>query len=164
VKTDERKRAPVTTDYEKWKGAPSVWDFPGVDTPTQQPDLLPKDLKAGNPATTDFEARDQREKERREAQLPKKVKGGSVLQEEGNRIPAWQVTQDIPEGAVPGLTPQDFEEDPQLPGFDAEAKTMGPEPSSQRLPEPIRQNLAEGVQADMAFMEAEQGRLKPSTS
>jgi hypothetical protein len=47
VRTDERKRAPITTDLEQWKQAPGEWDYPGVDTPTQDPKVLPKDFKAG---------------------------------------------------------------------------------------------------------------------
>lgn len=47
VRQDERKRAPITTDIDKWKAAPGVYDFPGVDTPTQDPKTLPKDFKRG---------------------------------------------------------------------------------------------------------------------
>lgn len=42
---DAAKRAPVTTDYLRWKSNPSSLDFPGVDTPTESPEVLPKDLK-----------------------------------------------------------------------------------------------------------------------
>jgi len=42
---DAAKRAPVTTDYQRWKSNPSGLDFPGVDTPTESPEVLPKDLK-----------------------------------------------------------------------------------------------------------------------
>jgi len=42
---DAAKRAPVTTDYQRWVSDPSGLDFPGVDTPTDSPGVLPKDLK-----------------------------------------------------------------------------------------------------------------------
>jgi len=42
---DKAKRAPVTTDYQRWESDPAGLDFPGVDTPTGSPDVLPKDLK-----------------------------------------------------------------------------------------------------------------------
>ena len=77
VRTDERKRAPVTTDYDQWKENPNKYDFPGVDTPTQNPDLLPKDLKKSDPTTTDFQARDEQEQERREQSYPQKVDAAS---------------------------------------------------------------------------------------
>jgi len=52
VRQDEKRRAPVTTDLEQWKENPGRWDFPGVDTPTQEPKALPKDYKAGGEFTT----------------------------------------------------------------------------------------------------------------
>lgn len=93
VRQDDQKRAPVTTDYDKWKDNKAAWDFPGVDTPTQEPDLLPKDLKAGNPNTTDFEARDERDRERKEQSYPQKQDAASgksnfILQTADERIPA----------------------------------------------------------------------------
>jgi len=157
VRADERQRAPVTTDYEKWKDNKSRWDFPGVDTPTQEPNLLPKDVKAGNPNTADFQARDERIKERKEQSYPRKEKDGRVLQEKGNRILAADVAGGIPDGAVPGVAPSDFEEEPETPGQDP---VEGYDPGPTFLPEPIRQNLAEGPQADMAFIEAEEERLE----
>jgi len=51
---DRSQRAPVTTDYNKWKSNTDHWDFPGVDTPRQDPRVKPKDLKqADKPRTTD---------------------------------------------------------------------------------------------------------------
>lgn len=41
---DERKRAPITTDKEKWQNNPGEFDFPGVDTPTSEPDVKKKDV------------------------------------------------------------------------------------------------------------------------
>jgi NAD-dependent DNA ligase len=43
-RVDERNRAPITTDVEKWRESPDEFDFPGVDTPTSDPDLKEKDL------------------------------------------------------------------------------------------------------------------------
>lgn len=51
---DKSKRAPVTTDVERWKDNKGELDFPGVDTPTDSPDVRPKDLRQEQrPATTD---------------------------------------------------------------------------------------------------------------
>jgi hypothetical protein len=51
---DKGKRAPVTTDVERWKENKGELDFPGVDTPTDDPKVLPKDLRQKQrPATTD---------------------------------------------------------------------------------------------------------------
>jgi len=109
VRADDRQRAPVTTDYEMWKDNKAKFDFPGVDTPKEEPNLLPKDVKAGDPNTADFQARDERMKERKEQSYPRKEKDGRVLQEKGNRILAADVAGDIPEGRIPGLAPGDFE-------------------------------------------------------
>jgi len=54
---DKGKRAPVTTDVERWKDNKGELDFPGVDTPTDSPEVLPKDLRQEQrPATTDPKA------------------------------------------------------------------------------------------------------------
>jgi len=51
---DKSKRAPVTTDLERWKENKGELDFPGVDTPSDDPQVLPKDLRQEQrPATTD---------------------------------------------------------------------------------------------------------------
>jgi hypothetical protein len=51
---DKGKRAPVTTDFERWKNNKGELDFPGVDTPTESPDVRPKDLRQEQrPDTTD---------------------------------------------------------------------------------------------------------------
>jgi hypothetical protein len=47
---DAEERAPVTTNAQKWAENKSQFDFPGIDTPSENPDLLPKDLKSGNPS------------------------------------------------------------------------------------------------------------------
>jgi len=41
---DNRRRAPITTDYDRWSSNPSGLDFPGVDTPTKTPDKRESDL------------------------------------------------------------------------------------------------------------------------
>lgn len=42
---DKAKRATITTDASRWANNKSGLDFPGVDTPSNDPDVLPKDLK-----------------------------------------------------------------------------------------------------------------------
>ena len=62
VRMDERKRAPITTDLDQWKSAPGRWDFPGVDTPTQEPGVRPKDYKSGGGfETAEFDEQGQAE-------------------------------------------------------------------------------------------------------
>jgi len=101
VRQDERRRAPITTDLERWKNNKSGLDFPGVDTPTQEPDLLPKDLKQSQqPNTTDFEARDEREQEMREQSYPRKTESASgkenfILETGDERIPASERTGNV---------------------------------------------------------------------
>lgn len=34
---DERLRAPITTDVDLWSDDPGLWDYPGVDTPSDAP-------------------------------------------------------------------------------------------------------------------------------
>jgi hypothetical protein len=41
---DNRRRAPITTDVDRWKDNPGQFDFPGVDTPTETPDKEESDL------------------------------------------------------------------------------------------------------------------------
>jgi len=100
VRQDERRRAPVTTDLERWKNNKSGLDFPGVDTPTQNPNLLPKDLKQKQqPDTTDFEARDERERERQQQSYPRKTDAASgkrnfILETGDERIPASERTSE----------------------------------------------------------------------
>jgi len=61
-RVDERNRAPVTTDASRWADNPEALDFPGVDTPTSDPKLLPKDQK--NKARTDVAAKAKGEAQR----------------------------------------------------------------------------------------------------
>lgn len=77
VRIDDQRRAPITTDYEQWRDAPGQWDYPSVDTPTQEPDLLPKDLKAGDPNTADFDAQGQAEFDDSGSEFPKKEPAAS---------------------------------------------------------------------------------------
>jgi len=52
-RVDNRRRAPITTNEDVYAQAPGRYDYPGVDTPTQDPKALPKDYKAGDPRTTE---------------------------------------------------------------------------------------------------------------
>jgi len=58
---DRQNRAPVTTDFSKWEENTDRWDFPSVDTPTENPNTLPKDLMVDEkPRTTDADTPDGR--------------------------------------------------------------------------------------------------------
>jgi hypothetical protein len=50
--TDKARRAPVTTSVEAWVSDPEQLDFPGIDTPREEPPVLPKDLKDPRPTAT----------------------------------------------------------------------------------------------------------------
>jgi len=43
VASDKGKRAPITTDLDRWMSNKDDLDFPGVDTPTKDPKVLEKD-------------------------------------------------------------------------------------------------------------------------
>lgn len=52
--SDASKRAPVTTDASRYASQPGELDYPGVDTPSTDPNVLPKDLRQREqPATTE---------------------------------------------------------------------------------------------------------------
>jgi len=42
---DAGKRAPVTTDFDRWNANKGSLDFPGVDTPTEDPEVQRKDRR-----------------------------------------------------------------------------------------------------------------------
>jgi hypothetical protein len=147
VRQDERKRAPVTTDLEQWKSNPGRWDFPGVDTPTQEPKALPKDYKAGgesNTAEVDEETEIATTNERSVADL--------YAGQDGMRS---EDMFNVMVNQRRGVAPEDFERDVPTPGRDP---TMGPEPSSQRLPEPVHEDLASDEAADEAFVASKRDR------
>jgi len=43
ARSDKGKRAPVTTDADEWKANKGTLDFPGVDTPTEDPEAMQQD-------------------------------------------------------------------------------------------------------------------------
>jgi len=47
---DENRRAPITTDVEKWKSDPNGFDFPGIDTPRRKPRREEKDRNSVDPS------------------------------------------------------------------------------------------------------------------
>ena len=55
-RTDRNERAPITTDLDKWKENKAKYDYPGVDTPTEEPGVLPKDFERGGPFETSEQA------------------------------------------------------------------------------------------------------------
>jgi hypothetical protein len=163
IKQDDRKRAPVTTDLDKWANNKAKFDYPGVDTPTQEPNLLPKDVKQDEkPETTDFEARDEQIKERNEQSFPRTTDDArgnedAILETGDDRESVFSVMREVPDPDpfMPGVAPSDFEDDTQLPGFDTEAKTMGAIPSSQRLSKDEREGFAEKAPTSVLEMQGE---------
>jgi len=52
--SDAAKRAPVTTNASRYASQPGELDYPGVDTPSTDPNVLPKDLRQRQrPETTE---------------------------------------------------------------------------------------------------------------
>lgn len=54
---DAEKRAPVTTNFAAWADDPDHLDFPGIDTPSESPHVLPKDQMDPVPTTPTRAAR-----------------------------------------------------------------------------------------------------------
>jgi hypothetical protein len=95
---DEEKRAPVTTDAGEWAQNPSQLDFPGIDTPTENPHLLPKDLM--DPAKTDVSAKAKGKSER--GDLPKPERNTDAPITETARLSSQDISLS-PEEAFEGV-------------------------------------------------------------
>lgn len=134
---DKGKRAPVTTDYERWKDNKGELDFPGADTPTDDPQVLPKDLRQKQrPATTDPPERP----------TPKRDETENA---------AGPLSSTL--GVSPEVTDTDptrsFQDELVDPG---ERRAAGGRRGN--VPQGFVDNLAAGRDADLAFTEAEAGR------
>lgn len=98
VKADENQRAPITTNLETWQENPGRWDYPGVDTPTQDPGVRPKDYKAGGEfETSEFDEKGRAEyDDEQQETFPRKKDAASgksnfILETGEDRIPASDV-------------------------------------------------------------------------
>lgn len=134
---DKGKRAPVTTDLERWKDNKGELDYPGVDTPTDDPQVLPKDLRQKQrPATTDPP----------DPPTPRRDDTGSATEPLSSAF-----------GVSPEVTDTDptrsFEDELIDPG---ERRAAGGRRGN--VPQGFVDNLAAGREADLAFTEAESGR------
>lgn len=49
AQADKGKRAPITTDIDEWKANKGELDFPGVDTPSEQPSVMEQDRRFISP-------------------------------------------------------------------------------------------------------------------
>jgi len=98
---DSRRRAPITTNEDRYAQNPGKLDFPGVDTPSSDPNALPKDYKRGG----DFETTEVDEETEvatgREPEWQRDIGGESVT--------SFDIAEEVPEGQVPGVAPGDFE-------------------------------------------------------
>jgi hypothetical protein len=134
---DKGKRAPVTTDYERWKDNKGELDFPGVDTPTNDPQVLPKDLRQKQrPATT--EPPDPPERRQDET--------GSAV---GALTSSFGVSPEVQDSDPT----RSFEDELIDPG---ERRAAGGRRGN--VPQGFVDNLAAGRDADLAFTEAESKR------
>lgn len=134
---DKGKRAPVTTDVERWKENKGKLDFPGVDTPTDDPQVLPKDLRQKQrPATTD------------PPETPE-----ARRDETGSAVGVF--------ASATGVSPQVTDTDPTRSFQDelidpGERRAAGGRRGN--VPQGFVDNLAAGRDADLAFTEAESER------
>ena len=134
---DKGKRAPVTTDYERWKKNKGELDFPGADTPTDDPQVLPKDLRQKQrPATTDPP----------DPPAPRRDDTGSAT---GALTSSFGVSPEVQESDPT----RSFEDELIDPG---ERRAAGGRRGN--VPQGFVDNLAAGRDADLAFTEAESER------
>jgi hypothetical protein len=134
---DKGKRAPVTTDYERWKKNKGELDFPGADTPTDDPQVLPKDLRQKQrPATTDPP----------DPPTPRRDDTGSAT---GALTSSFGVSPEVQESDPT----RSFEDELIDPG---ERRAAGGRRGN--VPQGFVDNLAAGRDADLAFTEAESER------
>jgi len=157
---DKGKRAPVTTDYERWKKNKGELDFPGADTPTDDPQVLPKDLRQKQrPATTDPPER--------------QATAASRTFDRGRVFSNTTKTESVERGVSPqpnqGLQPVETAGVTGTSGF--EGDQMGGEgltdaggARSGNVPQTFVDNLAAGREADLAFTEAESERGSTESS
>lgn len=156
---DKGKRAPVTTDYERWKKNKGELDFPGADTPTDDPQVLPKDLRQKQrPATTDPPDR--------------QATASTRTFDRGRVFSNTTKTESVERGVSPepnqGLQPVETVGVTGTSGF--EGDKMGGEgltdaggARSGNVPQTFVDNLAAGRDADIAFTEAESERGSSET-
>jgi hypothetical protein len=134
---DKGKRAPVTTDYERWKENKGELDFPGADTPTDDPKVKPKDLRQKQrPATTDPP----------DPPDPRQDDTGSLM---GALTSGFGVSPRVQESDPT----RSFEDELIEPG---ERRAAGGRRGN--VPQGFVDNLAAGRDADLAFTEAESER------
>lgn len=133
---DRSKRAPVTTNLQSWKSNPDDLDFPGIDTPSESPGVLPKDLKDPAPTRTTSKV---------QGKAPTEPVERTQMDYQRERLGSTDVT----------LGPNEAFEGKQV----NEAGFGQSRPSSRRLSEDAYQNLASGPEADMNFIESEEDRF-----
>jgi hypothetical protein len=134
---DEEQRAPITTRANVWAENPDEYDFPGIDTPTENPRLLPKDLESREQGIADLTP-----------QAAGRQGGGA------EQIPSDEADRSMLASSDVTLGPNEaFEGEKTEYGFGVRR------PSSTRLTEDAYQNLASGAEADMNFIEAEESRF-----
>lgn len=101
--SDAAKRAPVTTDASRYASQPGELDYPGVDTPSTDPNVLPKDLRQKQrPATTDPP---ERPTPRRDNDVSNPANDGILLQEEAEAGLGLDVGSELENPASVPVTP-----------------------------------------------------------
>jgi len=133
---DRAKRAPVTTDANAWASDKSGLDFPGVDTPTDEPSVLPKDLMQSNQPDRTAQSR---------GDTPPGFEGVS---------PASNT--DAPDAELSRLASEDVSLAPEEAFEGVGSGTQEPGPTSTGG---LRGVLAGNEEADTAFDSAERERL-----
>lgn len=142
-RTDRNERAPITTDLDKWKENKAKYDYPGVDTPTEEPGVLPKDFERGGPFETSEQASETGGGGPGDVPTDPVPRTEEVLQRE------QLASTDVTLGANEAFEGEQVNE----AGFGQSR------PSATRLTEDEFQNLASGPEADMNFIESEENRF-----
>lgn len=97
---DEEKRAPITTKYPLWSENPSEYDFPGIDTPSENPSVLPKDYKKSGRDNFDLTAKAQAKSER--GKVPSEERNTTAPVTETSELAATDISL-APEEAFEGV-------------------------------------------------------------
>jgi hypothetical protein len=58
AQSDKGKRAPVTTDFDEWDANKGRLDYPGVDTPSDEPQFMQQDRRFNSPDDTTLDEKE----------------------------------------------------------------------------------------------------------
>lgn len=130
---DEDELAPIADTKQQWAQAPDRWDWRGVDTPSEDLSFVEDSDNGSESSGMEF-----------------------FREVGGERTPASAILDERPRSETvdaPGLAPEDFEEFGMEAEQDVERRTRQANAAT-------KDSFAGGVEADMAFTEAEMERAE----